>query len=145
MPGYSSTCANRTAKTTAPRTNRSESADCTLSCRVADDIHYRASLLAADRFGTDPYLAVTTATRYNEFVVPDMGLAVTVDDASGETVLSESLSAGLDPELGFHYGIGAPGVTDADSVTVEVTTPPQVARHEGYETAFFKTPTLTLS
>jgi len=112
---------------------------------VADGIHYRASLVTADRFGTDPYLAVTTATRYNEFVVPDMGLAVTVDDASGETVLSDALSPGLDPELGFHYGIGAPGVTDADSVTVEVTTPPQVARHEGYETAFFRTPTLTLS
>jgi len=112
---------------------------------VADDIRYRASLVTADRFGTDPYLAVTTATRYNEFVVPDMGLDVTVDDTSGETVLAESLSPGLDPELGFHYGNSAPGVTGEESVTVEVTTPPQVARHEGYETAFFKTPTRTLS
>ncbi|MEA1930155.1 MAG: Tat pathway signal protein [Euryarchaeota archaeon] len=110
-----------------------------------DDIRYRASLLSADRFGTDPYLAVTAATRYNEFVVPDMGLDVTVDDASGETVLADSLSPGLDPELGFHYGVSAPGVTGEESVTIEVTTPPQVARHEGYETAFFKTPTHTLS
>src|SRR6056297_2896000 len=44
---------------------------------VADDIRYRASLLAGDRFG-GPYLAVTAATRYNEFVVPGMGLAATV-------------------------------------------------------------------
>ena len=111
---------------------------------VADDIRYRASLLAGDRFG-GPYLAVTAATRYNEFVVPGMGLAATVTGADGETVLSESLSPGLDPEAGFHYGVAAPGLTGEEDVTVDVTTPPQVARHEGYETAFFSTPTVSLS
>jgi len=111
---------------------------------VDDDIRYRASLLSADRFG-GPYLAVTAATRYNEFVVPGLGLNVSADDGDGETVLSEPLSPGLDPELGFHYGVGAPDLTGEEEVTVDVTTPPQVARHEGYETAFFDTPTLRLS
>jgi len=111
---------------------------------LADDIRYRASLLSGERFG-GPYLAVTAATRYNEFVVPNMGLAATATGADGETMLSESLSPGLDPEAGFHYGVSAPGLTGEEDVTVDVTTPPQVARHEGYETAFFSTPTVTLS
>lgn len=112
---------------------------------LADDIRYRASLLDDDRFGESPYLAVTAATRYNEFAVPDMGLAVTVDGTEGETVLSESLTPALDPEIGFHYGRSVPGLTGDEAVSVEVTTPTQVARHEGYETVFFKTPTVTLS
>jgi hypothetical protein len=111
---------------------------------LVDDIRYRASLRSADRFG-EPYLAVTAATRYNEFVVPSMGLAVTATGADGETVLSESLSPGLDPEIGFHYGVSAPGLTGDEEITVDVTTPPQVARHEGYETAFFSTPTVDLT
>ena len=106
---------------------------------LADDIRFRASLVEADRFG-GPYLAVTAATRYNEFVVPDMGL-----DASTDGEFAESLSVGLDPELGFHYGVAAPELTGEEALTIEVTTPPQVARHEGYETAFFTTPTVTLS
>jgi len=112
---------------------------------LADDIRYRASLLEADRFGESPYLAVTTATRYNEFVVPGMGLSATVDGTDGETVLSESLTPALDPEIGFHYGLSAPGLTGQEALSVEVTTPTQLARHEGYETAFFSTPTVDLS
>ena len=106
---------------------------------VADDVRYRASLVEADRFD-GPYLAVTAATRYNEFVVPDMGLEASTDDG-----FAESLTAGVDPELGFHYGTPAPDLTGEAELTVDVTTPPQVARHEGYETAFFSTPTVTLS
>ncbi len=104
------------------------------------DIRYRASLLTEDRFGDEPYLAVTAATRYNELVVPDMGLGVSAE----ETDFSASLSAAIDPDLGFHYGVSAPELTGDETVAVEVTTPPQVARHEGYETAFFSTPTVTL-
>jgi hypothetical protein len=74
-----------------------------------------------------------------------MGLDVTATGSDGETVLSASLAPGLDPEVGFHYGVAAPDLTGEEEVTVEVTTPPQVARHEGYETAFFNTPTVSLS
>ncbi|MFO7833420.1 MAG: Tat pathway signal protein [Halohasta sp.] len=106
---------------------------------LADDIRFRANLVEADRFG-GPYLAVTVATRYNEFVVPDMGL-----EASTDGEFAESLAVGLDPELGFHYGVAAPDLSGDEELTVDVTTPPQVARHEGYEMAFFSTPTVTLS
>jgi arylsulfatase A-like enzyme len=44
----------------------------------------------------------------------------------------------LDPGLGYHYGaaLGDTAVESGDDLTLEVPTPPQVARHEGYETAF---------
>ncbi|RJX42993.1 Tat pathway signal protein [Halonotius aquaticus] len=111
----------------------------------ADDIRYAAAVLTDDRFGDAPYLAVTAATRYNELVVPSMGLAGTLTDSNGETVVeSTSLEPSLDPELGFHYGAVVPGATGEETATIDVTTPPQVARHEGYETAFFETPTVEL-
>ena len=117
----------------------------TLGTGLADDIRYAAAVLTDDRFGDDPYLAVTAATRYNELVVPSMGLAGTLTDAAGETVADTSLEPALDPALGFHYGGAVPGATGAETATIDVVTPPQVARHEGYETAFFETPTVELS
>ena len=107
---------------------------------LADDVRYRAALFEAERFGGDPYLAVTASTRYNDLVVPDIGLSVTAADA-----LESSLSAGLDPEIGFHYGTPASGLDGTESVELAVETPAQVARHEGYETAFLRTPTVTLA
>ena len=150
---------------------------------LGDDIRYRAALFDADRFGDEPYLAVTAATRYNDLTVPELDLSVAVgeltetatidvrvedsnDDtdeedttADGESeteqreieivdpdeaVVAGSLTPALDPELGFHYGISTPGLAGDEHVTVDVTTPTQVVRHEGYETVFFATPTITL-
>jgi len=99
----------------------------------------RAALFEADRFGGEPYLAVTASTRYNDLAIPDIGLSVTAGDA-----LETSLSPGLDPDIGFHYGTPAPGLDGRESLSLAVETPAQVARHEGYETAFFRTPTVTL-
>lgn len=147
---------------------------------VHDDIRFRAAVFDADRFGDDPYLAVTAATRYNNLSIPEMGLSAHVgeaeetveidvvpeefaDDAELEdgqsptepreiqvvdpdsAVLSEQLKAGLDPELGFHYGIAAPELTGDEDVTIDITTPTQIARHEGYETVFFDTQQITLA
>jgi len=78
--------------------------------------------------GDERYLVVSARTPYNRTVLPAMGLVATVDGADRRLVRT------LDPDLGYHYGTtlgGEPG-----SVTVGVETPPQVARHEGYETAF---------
>ena len=117
-----------------------------LGTGLADDIRYAAAVLTDDRFGDAPYLAVTAATRYNELVIPSMGLAGTLIGSDGEAVVeSASLEPALDPEFGFHYGTPVPGATGEETATVDVTTPPQVARHEGYETAFFGTPTVELS
>jgi len=117
-----------------------------LGTGLADDIRYAAAILTDDRFGDAPYLAVTAATRYNELVIPSMGLAGTLTGSDGETVVEgASLQPSLDHDLGFHYGVAVPGATGEETATVDVTTPPQVARHEGYETAFFETPTVELS
>ena len=152
---------------------------------VHDDIRYRAALFDDDRFGDEPYLAVTAATRYNDLIIPELGLSAHVGSAD-ETVeidvvpdevdefepaddeeeladaqsptepreiqvvdpeaaaLSQQLEAGLDPEIGFHYGISAPGIDGSEDVTVDISTPTQVARHEGYETVFFDTQQITL-
>jgi hypothetical protein len=91
--------------------------------------------LDADRFG-GPYLAVSAQTPYNHLPIPGVGLSATV---GGDEV---RLRPSLDPALGFHYG--APVDVDAP-VTLAVEVPAQVARHEGYETAFLATGTATLS
>jgi len=153
---------------------------------MLDDIRYRAALFDDERFGQEPYLAVTAATRYNDLVIPEMGLSAHVgsadetaeinvvpedlDDLEAEddedeplvdaqsptepreiqvvdpdgAVLSEQLAAGLDPEIGFHYGVSAPGIDGSEDVTVDISTPTQVVRHEGYETVFFDTQQITL-
>ena len=152
---------------------------------MLDDIRYRAALFDDERFGDEPYLAVTAATRYNDLSIPEMGLAVHVGsadetveidvvaediddfepedddeplvDAQSPTepreiqvvdpdsaVLSEQLEPGLDPEIGFHYGVSAPELNGGEDVTVDISTPTQVARHEGYETVFFDTQQITL-
>ena len=75
-----------------------------------------------------------------------MGLAGTLTGADGDPVIEDvSLEPSLDPKFGFHYGAAVAGATGEETATVAVTTPPQVARHEGYETAFFETPTVELT
>jgi hypothetical protein len=51
----------------------------------------------------------------------------------------------MDPALGYHYGAPIRGLASADRLTLSVTTPPQVARHEGYETAFLDLSPASLS
>jgi hypothetical protein len=86
-----------------------------------------------------PYLAVSARTPYNRTVLPRMGVAATV---AGER---HRLDRTLDPQLGYHYGTTVTGVAAGDRVVVDVETPPQVARHEGYETAFRSGGTATLT
>ena len=102
----------------------------------SEDVTFRAQAAGDDRFGDTPYLLVSPKTRYNGFVVPGMALSATVE-RDGETVFDGELSPGLDPEAGLHYGAPVEGLSADDSVTVTVDVPPLLARHEGYETAFF--------
>ncbi|GAA0290748.1 iron transporter [Halarchaeum salinum] len=93
----------------------------------------------ATRFGGsegDTYLAVSPRTPYNRFPLPAMGVTAIVEDTEHD------LTETLDPTLGLHYGV----VPNADPTTVSlrVETPPQIARHEGYETAFLETGTVQL-
>lgn len=83
------------------------------------------------------YLAVSPRTPHNRYVLPMMALSATVE-GSGETRFDDALRKALDPELGYHYGAPVEGLTADDDVTLTVDAPPQVSRHEGYETAFLR-------
>jgi len=100
---------------------RGKSGDVVFVGRAVDD----------DRFGPDPYLAVSARTPYNGLVIPGMGLSASVDGAD-----PVRLDAAVDPALGFHYGRTVPDLAPSSAAAVRVDVPPQVARHAGYETAF---------
>jgi hypothetical protein len=124
----------------APRTLPGE----TLGTAATGDAKLVGSLVRDERFGAAPYLAVVAHTPYNRLVVPGMALSATVS-RNGETVFDGRLPGALDDALGFHYGASVPDVRAGDTVRVTVDVPPQVARHEGYETAFLEMPPVTLS
>ncbi|MFC3958976.1 DUF7350 domain-containing protein [Halovivax cerinus] len=100
---------------------------------VATVVHDGARFASGGTAGS--YLAVSPRTPYNHLPLPFTSLAATVTRGS-ETSFDESLRATLDPELKLHYGAPIEGFESGDVVTLSVDTPPQVARHEGYETAF---------
>ncbi|MFC7229471.1 iron transporter [Salinirubellus salinus] len=85
------------------------------------------------------YLYVSARTPYNRMVVPAMGLEGTLT-RDGETVFEGELTRTLHPEAKYHYGAAVPSVESGDTLGLSVTVPPQVARHEGYETAFVEMP-----
>ncbi|WP_332899563.1 DUF7350 domain-containing protein [Haladaptatus sp. CMSO5] len=101
-----------------------------------------ATLLAGDEvpagIDAENYLAVSARTPYNRFVLPAMALGGTLS-RDGEEIYSGTFERTLDPDLNYHYGAGVSGVESGDTLTLTVETPPQVARHEGYETAFLDT------
>ncbi|KAA9407709.1 hypothetical protein Har1131_13140 [Haloarcula sp. CBA1131] len=92
----------------------------------------------------ESYLAVSARTPYNRVPLPMMSLDGSVE-ADGETVFDDALTAGVHPELGYHYGAVVETATQEPSVGVDVVAPPQVSRHEGYETAFLTTPSFSFS
>ncbi|MFB6113504.1 MAG: hypothetical protein ABEJ58_05305 [Halodesulfurarchaeum sp.] len=90
------------------------------------------------------YIAVSPRTPYNRVFLPMMSLSGTLT-RDGGTVFDGYLRATIDPELGYHYGASVPSVEAGDSFTITVDSPPQVARHEGYETAFVSMPTMDVT
>jgi hypothetical protein len=107
----------------------------TLGAGLSGDAAVAGTVLDAPPDGVDgngPYLAISPRTPYNRYPLPFASLSA--DD--------ESLSAVVDSAVGFHYG----RVLDVRPEAVEVTVdaPPQLARHEGYETAFVDMSPVTL-
>ncbi len=90
----------------------------------------------------ETYLAVSARTRYNGYTLPAAGLEATVE-RGGETVFEGPLRRTLDPELNYHYGAAVDGIESGDKITVTPVTPPQVARHRGYERAFLEMDSVT--
>ncbi|MFP4590578.1 MAG: iron transporter [Halobacteriales archaeon] len=87
--------------------------------------------------GTGPYLAVVLTTPYNRFPLPMASMTATVR-REDDTVFDGPLVETLSPELGSHYGAIVDDLDGGDAVDVVVEAPPQIARHEGYETAFLE-------
>ena len=119
---------------------RAELPGTTIGTGESGDIRFRATGIQRDG---NTYLAVSPATRFNRYVVPMMALSGTLT-RSGETVFEGPLNAGIDPELGYYYAAQVDEITGEETLTVAVDTPPQVSRHEGYETAFFDLPNATV-
>ncbi|CQH65100.1 uncharacterized protein HHUB_6060 (plasmid) [Halobacterium hubeiense] len=110
----------------------------------ADGAVFCASLVStARRFpGTDgPYLVVSPRTPYNRVLLPGMSLSMVVK-RNGDTVLETGLDGTIDPDLGYYYGTTAKTIRRDDTIVVRVETPPQVSRHDGYETAFMQMSTV---
>ncbi|WP_135534450.1 iron transporter [Halostella pelagica] len=115
-----------------------------LGSTTADGITYVVTSIGDERFGDETYVAVSARTRYNALLVPAMGLSGTIT-RDGETVYDGAFERTLDPELDYHYGALVDGVATGDELSLSVDVPPQVARHQGYETAFLDTPTVDMT
>ncbi|QLH81583.1 DUF7350 domain-containing protein [Halosimplex pelagicum] len=84
--------------------------------------------------GDRSYLAVSMRTPYNGYPIPQASLSATVS-GDGTNRYDGSLTPTVHPDLGYHYGAVA-DVQSGDDLTLSVDAIPQIARHEGYETAF---------
>jgi len=109
---------------------------------TSGDANFVVTLLDDPPAGIDaagPYLAVSARTPYNRMLLPAMALSATVS-RDGAVRHEGGLTRTLDPDLYYHYGTALDGTAVAAGDTLELTveTPPQVARHEGYETAFLE-------
>ncbi|MBX0321808.1 iron transporter [Halomicroarcula sp. F13] len=115
-----------------------------LGTKKGSDGVYAATWLSEADFLADgeSYLAVSARTPYNRVPLPMMSLDGSVE-AGGETVFDDALTAALHPDLGYHYGAVVETTGTDPSVGVDVVAPPQVSRHEGYETAFVGTPSFS--
>ena len=85
--------------------------------------------------GEGTYLAVSVRTPYNRYPLPFMSLSATLT-RGGETVFDGELTDTIHPDLAYHYGTAVDGVQSGDTLELSVDAPPQISRHEGYETAF---------
>ena len=115
--------------------------------KTTDDIVFVATAIsdAADfDVNGSTYLAVSARTPYNQYILPAMSLSETLT-RNGQRVFDGPLTPTLDPELNYHYGTGIDTVQTGDVFELSIETPPQAARHEGYETAFLQTATTRIT
>ncbi|SIR82636.1 Fe2+ transport protein [Haladaptatus litoreus] len=94
--------------------------------------------------GDKSYLAVSPRTPYNRIVLPRMSLSMELL-RNDQTISTGSLSSALDPELDNHYGTAVEDIQSGDTLRLTVDSPPQIARHDGYETAFMEMPPMEFS
>ncbi|WP_121742675.1 iron transporter [Natronorubrum halophilum] len=109
-----------------------------------DGIVSTAAFVESDRNGTAA-LVVALRTAHNRYPLPFASLSATVSRA-GEGIAGGSLQETIDPRYGHHYRTSIdPGDFErGDELSITLETPPQLARHEGYETAFLERNTVTI-
>lgn len=90
------------------------------------------------------YLTVSPRTPYNGYPLPLMALSAATE-RDGTAVFDGTLSAAVGPTRGYHYRAVVDSVESGDELTIRVDSPPQVARHSGYETAFLEMPEMTIT
>ncbi|OIB57966.1 DUF7350 domain-containing protein [Natrialba sp. SSL1] len=120
--------------------------DAAILAALFEDGSADAERLADDGEGdvtAGQYLLVSPRTPYNRVPLADAALSVTVE-RDDDTIVGPdaALAETLDSEYGIHYGlvIDDTQIEPGDSVTVTIDSPPQVARHQGYDTAFLEMP-----
>lgn len=86
-----------------------------------------------------PTLLVSPRSPYNRIPLPEMAMAV---DVGGNSV---DLVEALDHHAGHHYHAALPDLEPGSELTITVETPPQTARHQGYETAFVDMPSIEVA
>lgn len=90
------------------------------------------------------YVTISPRTPYNQFHLPQMALSMRVE-RDGETLFENPLTTAIGPERGYHHRALVDGLEPGDEITVSVDSPPQVARHAGYETAFLQMSDITVT
>jgi hypothetical protein len=94
--------------------------------------------------GDGTYLAVSARTPHNRYPLPFMSLSATLS-RDGEAIFEGDLTDTLHPDIGYHYGAVVDGVQAGDTLDIAIDAPPQIARHEGYETAFLSMDAVSLT
>ena len=109
---------------------------------VAIGVHDDPGALGFDT-GTAALVAATQS-RYNRYPLGFSGLSARVT-RDGDEVFADDLTSAVSGDLGHYYGAASPALQTGDTVEIEFTTPPQLARHRGYEQAFLDLDQLTFT
>ncbi|WP_049920126.1 DUF7350 domain-containing protein [Halobiforma nitratireducens] len=96
--------------------------------------------------GDERYFLVSPRTPYNRVPLPDASLSITIERDDDSDPEHFDLEQTIDGAFDHHYGTSVPetAIQPGDVVTVTFDRPPQIARHQGYETAFLEMPPIEL-
>lgn len=110
-----------------------------LGTATIDELGIGGSVVPTAGEAAQAALVVTIKTPHNGFAMPMLGPVATVDGTR------HRLQAALDPALGMHYRASLGSEAVAGPIEIRLPAPSQVARHEGYETAFMQPGTARLT
>ena len=109
-----------------------------LDTEQTDDAEVVPTVLTDEAPAGDSYLAIYLRTPFNDLSITAAALSATVR-RDGNAITHLEFDRTLDPELGYHYGTALETeLRSGDRLVVATETPPQIARHEGYERAFLE-------